>query len=71
MQNDAWNNEMQALVSLLDDPDSNIFTQVSAKIHGFGAQAIPFLQTAWENDASTRWCKAALKKFCISSILKM
>jgi regulator of sirC expression with transglutaminase-like and TPR domain len=49
MQNDAWNNEMQALVSLLDDPDSNIFTQVSAKIHGFGAQAIPFLQTAWEN----------------------
>jgi len=49
MQNDAWNNEMQALVSLLDDPDTKIFTQVSAKIHGFGAQAIPFLQTAWEN----------------------
>ncbi|HSV88022.1 MAG TPA: transglutaminase-like domain-containing protein [Bacteroidales bacterium] len=49
MQNDTLNHEMQALVSLLDDPDANIFNQVSAKIHGFGLQAIPFLQNAWEN----------------------
>lgn len=49
MEGDAKNREMQALVSLVDDPDLEVFMQVSEKIYGFGAEAIPFLQKAWDN----------------------
>lgn len=41
--------EMQALVSLIDDPDLDVFREVADKLHGFGSDAIPYLQKAWDN----------------------
>jgi len=49
MDNDIKIREMQALVSLVDDPDLEVFRQVSEKIHDFGPDAIPYLQKAWDN----------------------
>jgi len=49
MDNDTKFREMQALVSLVDDPDHEVFRQVSEKIHDFGPEAIPYLQKAWDN----------------------
>ena len=49
METDSKNREMQALVSLVDDPDLEVFIEVSEKIHGYGPDAIPYLQKAWEN----------------------
>lgn len=49
MEGDTKNREMQALVSLVDDPDLEVFREVSEKIHGFGSEAIPYLQRAWDN----------------------
>ena len=40
---------MQALISLLDDPDTSIFDDVSQKIISYGERAIPYLEFAWEN----------------------
>ncbi len=40
---------MQALISLLDDPDSRIFDDVSQKIISYGYDVIPHLESAWEN----------------------
>jgi regulator of sirC expression with transglutaminase-like and TPR domain len=41
-------NELKALVSLLDDPDEAIFSQVKSKILSFGEEVIPILESAWE-----------------------
>ncbi|MBW6498013.1 MAG: transglutaminase-like domain-containing protein [Bacteroidales bacterium] len=49
MDSDTKIREMEALVSLVDDPDLEIFRQVSEKLHDFGPEAIPFLQKAWDN----------------------
>ncbi|MEE4178615.1 MAG: transglutaminase-like domain-containing protein [Bacteroides sp.] len=49
MEGNLKTREMQALVSLVDDPDLEVFKQVSEKIHDFGPEAIPYLQKAWEN----------------------
>lgn len=49
MDSDTKIREMQALVSLIDDPDLDVFREVSEKIHEFGPEAIPYLQNAWEN----------------------
>lgn len=43
------NKEMQALISLLDDPDNTIFDDVSSKIISYGHDVIPHLESAWEN----------------------
>jgi regulator of sirC expression with transglutaminase-like and TPR domain len=43
------NKELEALISLLDDPDDVIFGQVKTKIIDYGPQAIPTLENAWEN----------------------
>ena len=43
------NKEIQALISLLDDPDTSIFDDVSRKIISYGNDAIPYLENAWEN----------------------
>jgi regulator of sirC expression with transglutaminase-like and TPR domain len=40
--------EFQALVSLLDDTDQNIYQHVRDKIFSVGEKAIPFLEEAWE-----------------------
>lgn len=42
--------ELKALVSLLDDQDDQIVTQVVDKIRSLGKEAIPFLENEWENN---------------------
>lgn len=43
------NNELQALISLLDDPDDTIFDEIRGKLISFGDDIIPHLETAWES----------------------
>ncbi|MBL4669035.1 MAG: hypothetical protein HRT73_02080 [Flavobacteriales bacterium] len=43
------NKEMQALISLLDDPDTTIFDDIRGKIISYGGEVIPHLENAWEN----------------------
>lgn len=43
------NNSIQALISLLDDPDHSIFEHVRSEIEKMGNDAIPALEEAWEN----------------------
>ncbi len=38
-----------ALISLLDDPDQKIYSQISDELLNLGEKAIPFLEDAWEN----------------------
>lgn len=40
--------EIRALISLLDDPDENISSQVSEKILSIGTEIIPQLESQWE-----------------------
>jgi len=41
--------EIQALLNLLDDPDKEVFNEVTKKIFLYGSQIIPHLESAWEN----------------------
>lgn len=41
--------EVIALITLLDDPDEGIFSQVKERFIILGPPAIPHLETAWEN----------------------
>ncbi len=41
--------EIKALISLLDDPDTDIYTHVEEKLMNKGADIIPILEEAWEN----------------------
>ena len=41
--------EVIALITLLDDPDENIYSQVKERFIMLGPPAIPHLETAWEN----------------------
>jgi regulator of sirC expression with transglutaminase-like and TPR domain len=43
-------NELKALVSLLDDEDKQISTHVQEKILSLGTEAIPFLEKEWESN---------------------
>lgn len=40
--------EIDALITLLDDPDEDIFYQVKGKLLEYGKEIIPVLETAWE-----------------------
>ncbi len=42
--------ELKALVSLLDDQDDQIVTQVVDKIRSLGREAIPYLEQEWESN---------------------
>ncbi len=44
------NDEIKALVSLLDDEDSEVLTHVEQKIISIGSEIIPFLEHEWENN---------------------
>ncbi len=44
--------EINALITLLDDPDENIFSQIKDKIRGLGKEVIPILESAWESQLS-------------------
>lgn len=41
--------EIKALISLVDEPDERIFSEIAEKIKSFGADAIPWLEDKWEN----------------------
>jgi regulator of sirC expression with transglutaminase-like and TPR domain len=42
-------NEIKALISLLDDEDEEISLHVNEKIRSLGGEVIPFLESEWEN----------------------
>lgn len=42
------NIEFKALVSLLEDPDTQIYQQIEDKLLSTGMEAIPFLEESWE-----------------------
>ena len=41
------NNELDALISLIDEPDKEMFLTIRQKISGYGKEAIPRLEDAW------------------------
>lgn len=43
------NKELNALISLLDEPNQDIFSTIRDKIYSYGPEAIPLLENAWEN----------------------
>jgi regulator of sirC expression with transglutaminase-like and TPR domain len=43
------NRELNALISLLDEPDADIFVQVREKLFSYGTQAISALESAWDH----------------------
>ena len=45
--------EINALISLLDDPDEGIFKQVSSRFLSLGQDIIPVLEDAWEHSFDT------------------
>ncbi len=45
--------ELNALISLLDDPDEKVFEQVSMKFLSLGEEIIPVLEDAWEHSFDT------------------
>jgi regulator of sirC expression with transglutaminase-like and TPR domain len=45
------NKELDALVSLIDEPDANMFGQVRQKIFSYGLDAIPALENAWDTSS--------------------
>jgi regulator of sirC expression with transglutaminase-like and TPR domain len=45
-------NELKALVSLLDDDDKQVAAHVEEKILSLGKEAIPFLEKEWESNLS-------------------
>ena len=40
---------IKALIKLLDDPDTNIYDTVSGNLVGMGKSIIPELETVWES----------------------
>ena len=44
------NNEIRALITLIDDPDETIYTQVRDRIVQLGDDIVPELERAWEID---------------------
>ena len=43
-------NELRALITLIDDPDEAVYDQIRSKIVGLGEEVVPQLERAWEYD---------------------
>ncbi|MGD1848129.1 MAG: transglutaminase-like domain-containing protein [Salibacteraceae bacterium] len=43
--------ELNALISLLDDPDETIYLQIRNRLLSIGSEVIPALESAWEHNA--------------------
>ena len=43
------NNEVKALISLLDDNDKEVYTHIQEKLISLGREVIPFLEDAWSH----------------------
>lgn len=50
MDSDTKIREMQALISLVDEPDQIIYNDIAKRIYSFGQDAVPLLEQAWENN---------------------
>ena len=46
--NDKNNKELNALISMLDEPSSSMFSKIKNKIISYGLEAIPFLENTWD-----------------------
>lgn len=46
---DSQNKELNALISLLDEPSNPVFDKIKEKILYYGIDAIPLLEDAWDN----------------------
>ena len=49
MLNEENKKELEALVSLLDEPNEDMFSQIRHKVLTYGEEAIPALEEAWAN----------------------
>jgi len=49
MATDNKNKELEALISLLDEPDEGVFRAIHDRIFGYGKEAVAVLENAWEN----------------------
>lgn len=49
MSENTQHTELNALISLLDEPSDPIFDKIKEKIMHYGIEAIPFLENAWDN----------------------
>jgi len=49
MTDKTKNKELDALISLLDEPDEGIFQTIRDRIFAHGKEAVPALETVWEN----------------------
>ena len=49
MGSEEKNKELNALISLLDEPDERVYHAIRDKIFSYGPAAIPPLESAWEN----------------------
>ena len=43
-------NSIQALISLMDDPDDSIFSQIRDELKSYGSEIIPHLESSWEEN---------------------
>jgi regulator of sirC expression with transglutaminase-like and TPR domain len=49
MERNKENKELQALISLLDEPDEEMFRAIRDRIYAHGLQAVPLLESVWES----------------------
>jgi regulator of sirC expression with transglutaminase-like and TPR domain len=49
MVHKSRNKELDALISLLDEPDEGVFQAIRERIFAHGKEAVPLLESAWEN----------------------
>lgn len=42
--------EIQAMISLIDDPDEQVYRQIREKLLSYGEEVIPFLEDFWEHN---------------------
>ena len=48
MSDEQKNKELDALISMLDEPDQGVYQHIRDKIFSYGSFAIPMLEDAWE-----------------------
>lgn len=49
MKDNSKNKELEALMSLLDEPNEEIFRAIQDRIYAHGKEAVPVLEHVWEN----------------------
>ncbi len=52
---------IKALVTLIDDPDENIYVHVRDQLKSIGSTAIPYLEQSWENENSSLLLQSRLE----------